>query len=513
MMKHLLLAAFIFIGTLTMLVLPAPAMAGGVTFNVRQYGAAGDGTRMDTAALQQAIDAAATAGGGTVVFSPGRYLSASLDLKSHVTLQLDEGATLLGSPHRQDYRPGKVFGLLRADQQQDIAVCGKGTIDGQGILLAADTERLSKEKKLPNAKEFSRPMLISFRNCKNVTMRDITLKDSASWVERYQDCEHLTVENIKVRSISVANNDGIDIDGCVHAVMRGCDIDSEDDGICLKSDDQACEDVLVENCRVRSSCNALKFGTSSVGGFKNVICRNIEIYDTYEDAIALHIVDGGAMENVQISHIKITGSQNAIFIRLGNRKGAIGTLRGVTISDVTAEILDRPRASMNKLQASEVMTKHRPTLITSSIVGLPGHPVQDITLRNITIIYGGVGSTPQPGQPRLDSLAKVPEKATGYPQGSMFGVLPAWGFYCRHAEGIKFENVTLRVKDKDYRPALVCDDARNIELNGFHVETAGSEPVIVLNDVQGATIHDSAAPPGASSFVKTMGSTRDVQGP
>ena len=95
----------------------------------------------------------------------------------------------------------------------------------------------------------------------------------------------------------------------------------------------------------------------------------------------------------------------------------------------------------------------------------------------------------------------------------MFGVLPAWGFYCRHAEGIKFDNVTLRVKDKDYRSALVCDDARNIELNGFHVESAGSEPVIVLNDVQGATIHNSAAPPGASSFVKTMGSTRDVQGP
>ena len=157
---------------MAMMGLPASAMASGATFNVRQYGAAGDGTRMDTAALQQAIDAAANAGGGTVAFPPGRYLSASLDLKSHVTLQLDEGATLLGSPHRQDYRPGKVFGLLRADQLQDIGVCGKGTIDGQGILLAADTERLSKEKKLPNAKEFSRPMLISFRNCKNVTIRD-----------------------------------------------------------------------------------------------------------------------------------------------------------------------------------------------------------------------------------------------------------------------------------------------------------------------------------------------------
>src|SRR5208283_2144905 len=122
--------------------------------------------------------------------------------------------------------------------------------------------------------------------------------------------------NIKVRSLAALNNDGIDIDGCAHVAVRGCDIDSEDDGICLKSGDRACDDVMVENCRVRSSCNALKFGTSSVVGFKNVTCRNLEIYDTYSSAIALEIVDGGEMENVHISHIKITDSNNAIFVRL-----------------------------------------------------------------------------------------------------------------------------------------------------------------------------------------------------
>jgi polygalacturonase len=231
--------------TLALLVLPAVAAAGGATFNVRQFGAVGDGTHMDTASLQQAIDAAANAGGGTVLFPAGRYLSASLDLKSHVTLQLDEGATLLGSPHKSDYRNVNFYGLLLADNQQDIAVCGKGVIDGQGVLLAADTRRLWKEKKLPNAREGERPVIINFRNCTNVIVRDITLKDSASWVENYRDCTHLTVENIKVRSISVANNDGIDIDGCAHVVIRDCDIDSADDGICLKSDDRACEDVLV----------------------------------------------------------------------------------------------------------------------------------------------------------------------------------------------------------------------------------------------------------------------------
>jgi len=502
-------------GTLvmTMLVLPAAAVGDNSAFNVRHYGATGDGTNMDTAAIQRAIDAAADAGGGTVILPPGRYLSGSLGLKSHVTLQLDKGAALLGSPHRLDYRKVNFHGLLLADQQQDITICGKGTIAGQGTLLAADTEHLWKQGKLPDAKEGQRPVLINFRNCKNVTVRDITLKDSACWVEEYRDCEHLTVENLTVRSIAALNNDGLDIDGCAHVAVRGCDIDSEDDGICLKSVDKACDDVLVENCRVRSSCNALKFGTGSSVGFKNVICRNLEIYDTYISAIALEIVDGGEMENVHISHIKITGSHNAIFVRLGHRNvnGAVGSLHGVTLSDITAEIPNMPPGRMDKFPGPDPY--HHSMLVTASVTGLPGHPVQDVTLKNITIVYGGIGSVPQPGSLRLDSLAQVPECAANYPESTMFGTLPAWGFYCRHAGGIKFDNVTLRVQGKDYRPCLLCDDVRNIELNGFHVESAGSEPVIVLNDVQGATIGDSAAPPGAVSFVKLMGSTRDVRGP
>jgi hypothetical protein len=495
----------------TMTVWPASALASGRPFDVRQYGATGDGTNLDTAALQQAIDAAANAGGGTVVFSPGRYLSGSLDLKSHVTLQLDKGATLLGSPHQPDYRKVNFHGLLLADRQQDITICGKGVIDGQGTLLAADTERLWKAGKLPTATEGQRPMLINFRNCTNVTVRDLTLKDSACWVEDYRDCEHLAIENLTVRSLAAMNNDGIDIDGCAHVVVRGCDIDSEDDGICLKSGDKPCDDVLVENCRVRSSCNALKFGTASVAGFKNIICRNLEIYDTYISGIALEIVDGGEMENVQISHIRITDSHNAIFIRLGHRNvnGAVGSLHGVSLSDITAEIPNLPPDQMNKFPGPNPY--HTPMLITASITGLPGHPVQDISLKNITIIYGGIGSVPMPGQPRLDSLVKIPECARNYPECRMFGILPAWGFYCRHAEGIKFDQVTLRVKGSDYRPALVCDDVRDIVLNGFHVGAAGSEPVIVLNDVQGATIRDSTAPLGAGTFVKAMGSTWDVQ--
>lgn len=367
-----------------------------------------------------------------------------------------------------------------------------------------------------------RPCLINFRKCKGVTVRDVTLKDAGQWVEDYRECENLLIEGIKVRSNTGYNNDGIDIDGCKNVVVRGCDIDSEDDGICLKSGSNPCEDVLVENCRLRSSCNGLKLGTASVGGFRNITCRNLEIYDTYHSGIALEVVDGGVMENVNVSHVTITNTSSAIFVRLAHRNtnGEVGSIKGVTISDVTAEIPDRPKNLMNKFPDKE-HAYHPVTLITSSITGQPGHPVRDITLENIRLIYGGIGAEPRPRvtdviQDKLLSWtnpAEVPELPDTYPDAHRFGTLPAWAFYCRHAAGLKFKNITLQVQGKDYRPALVCDDVKDLELDRFRVESAGSEPVIVLNDVQGALITNSVPPSGAVSFVKTTGGTQGVQGP
>lgn len=496
------------------LAVTAVASSYASTFDVKKYGAIGDGVTMDTAALQKVIDAAADAGGGTVIFPEGKYLSGSIDLKSHVTLRLEENAVLLGSTNQQDYHKANYHALVVADGQKDIGICGKGTIDGQGTALSADTEMLWKQGQLPDARENERPLVINFRGCDHVTVRDITLKNSACWVEDYRDCDHVTVENIKVRSNAAYNNDGIDLDGCVHTVVRGCDIDSEDDAICLKSGDRACDDVLVENCRLRSSCNGLKFGTASHGGFKNIICRNLTIYDVYISAIALEIVDGGEMENVRISDVNITDSNNPLFIRLGHRNihGEIGSVHGVTISNVTAEIPDRPAVDFNKFPTIDVHNR-RPTLLTAAIIGLPAHPVKDVMLQNINITYGGIGSTPRAGQPDLNTLSKVPERTSDYPEIIPFGTLPAWGFYCRHAEGIQFSNVTLRVRGTDYRPALLCDDVSSVTLDKVQVKSAGAEPTIVLNDVQGATIRNSPAPPGATQFLKTMGTSSDIIAP
>jgi hypothetical protein len=486
--------------------------AGAATFDIRRHGAVGDGKAMDTQAIQKAIDAAAAAGGGTVVFPPGRYLSGSVHLKSHVKLHLEKGATLLGSTRVSDYRKLNFLGLILANQQENIGISGAGTIDGQGKILADSVMGPVVGGKHPYAREDKRPVLINFRSCRKVVVRDITLRESACWVQLYRDCDQLHIENITVRTMAAITNDGLDIDGCSRVVVRGCDIDSEDDGICLKSSGRLCEDVLIENCRVRSSCNALKFGTASRKGFKNITCRNLEIYDTYISAIALEQVDGGIMENIHISKIRITDTNNAIFVRLGHRKGdgPAGSVRGVTISDVTAEIPDRPRAEMNKFPP---YWRHQcTTLITASITGLPGAPVRDVTLRNITMVYGGIGSTPKRGHLSLNQLDQVPECAANYPESKMFGVLPAWGLYCRHAERVRLENITLQVRGKDYRPALVCDDVKDILLDRFTVRSAGSSPVIVLKDVTGAIIRNSPPPPQATRFIEAMGRTSPIKG-
>lgn len=483
-----------------------PLAAGD--FNVRSYGAAGDGKSLDTHAIQKAIDAAAQAKGGRVIFQAGSYLSGSIRLKSHVKLHLEKGATLLGSTDASHYQRLNFLALVMADQQENIGISGEGTIDGQGKILAEAVIAPIKPGQFPDAGEAKRPVLLNFRNCRDIAVQDVTLRESACWVQLYRDCDRVLIENITVRTMAAITNDGLDIDGCSDVVVRGCDIDSEDDAVCLKSSRRLCGNVLIENCRIRSTCNAMKFGTASAKGFKDITVRNLEIHDTYFSGIALEIVDGGVMENVNISKVRMTTTNNPLFIRLGHRnaKGPVGSIKGVTISDVTAEIPNRKKSEMNKFP--DYWRHQCTTLITGSITGLPGHPVRGVTLRNITITYGGIGDSPRPDHILLENLTKVPECAQHYPESKMFGVLPAWGLYCRHADGLTFENVTLKVSGRDYRSAVVFDDVRNLKLNRFNVLSSGKESAMVLHDVQAATILNSRGP--TAKWIETRGNSKDV---
>ena len=455
--------------------------------NVKDFGAIGDGLTLDTVALQKAIEACAAGGGGTVWFPPGRYLSGTLFLKSRVTLRLDSGATLLGSRRLEDY-PWTLASirsyadnytgrsLIYGEQLEQIGLEGRGVIDGQGGAFKGPYQ--------------ARPYLLRIIGCRDVSVRDVTLKDSAMWVQHYLACEGVRLDGLTVRSKCNANNDGIDLDGCQQVRIANCDIQSGDDAIALKSTlERPCKQVVVANCLLSSDCNAFKLGTESNGGFENILLSNCALYDTRLAGLALEVVDGGTLDGVSISHVTMQNVKGPIFIRLGNRgrpfkadpaAPGIGSLRNVSLSDIQA-------------------TGAGPT--GCSITGLPGHPVEKVTLSQIRIRFAG-------GRKEADARRAVPEKPGAYPEYSMFGVLPAFGFYCRHARHLAFEHVDVSAAAPEERPSLTCEDVEALRLFAWRAESGvPGAPVIRFAEVREASIHGCVAPEQTGAFLQVGGRT------
>jgi hypothetical protein len=460
-----------------------PALAAD--YKASMFGIKSNGTTLNTTTIQKAIDYIHDKGGGRLVFYVGRYLTGCIQLKSNVSIQLEEGAILVGSTNIYDYNFDTPYSsLIFAYQAGNIGINGKGVIDGQGRELSYNLLDQIHKGILTDDLNYDRPTTrrprgIYFRECKNVEITGIVIKNSANWVQEYDQCENLKIDRITVDSKAFWNNDGLDIVDCKDVKVTNSFIDASDDAICFKSHDatKICENVEVRNCVARSSANGIKFGTMTAGGYRNFKIINNKVYDTFRSAITIATPDGGSIDNILVDSLFAYNTGNAIYLRIGARsnKERRGSMSNITIQNMVAEIpATKPDAGYEYEGPVEDLPRN---ISPAAIVGLPGQEITNVTLRNIRLVYpGGSNNNYAYRGTKPADLDSIPEMASAYPEFSQFKELPSWGFYVRHARNITFENVTLSAKAADYRPAIVLDDVKGALLTGMkYIEPGGGK--------------------------------------
>ncbi len=444
------------------------------------FGINSNGTTLNTRSIQFALDYINKQGGGRLIFYVGRYLTGTLHMRSNVTIHLDEGAVLLGSLVPFDYEPRTnpfMTALLLADNVENFGITGKGMIDGQGQQVARnfvdviDKGLIKDQFRSGRPEAETRPMIIYFRSCKNILIKSIIFKNSASWNQTYDQCKNLKVDSITVDNKAYWNEDGIDIVDCDSVSVTNSYIDAADDGICLKSHDPKvfCNNIFVRNNIIRTSANAIKFGTASLGGFKNVRIINNKVFDTYRSAIALEAVDGGFIENIEVDSLLVINTGNVIFLRVGERWGEkTARMNNITIKNVVADV---PATKPDAGYSYEGPVEDLPRNISPGIIitGLPNKKITNVTISNVQMKHAG-GGNPMYAKVALDELDKVPEFPDRYPDFSMFKELPAWGIYIRHARQITISNIGLTADKKDFRMPIVTDDVQSSTFSGIKIK-------------------------------------------
>jgi polygalacturonase len=403
--------------------------------DVKTFGALGDGVTKDTAAIQAAIDSCAKTG-GVVDLHDGTYLSGMITLRSNIDLRIEATATLKGSQDDADYpdtHPATTNGqllncnktLIYANNATNLVIDGLGTIDGSG----ANPKWVGKEA--------TRPMAIFIVLSTDVTIQDVTVKDAGMWGVVNMETNHLVIQRIHVHSPFGPTRDGIDIVDCHHVLIDSVDVYSEDDSICLKSGSAwGVYDVTVRNSHIFQSsvANALKLGTASSGSFKKVLFENIVIDDADKAAMAVESVDGAAIDGIQFQNIQFHKTGSAVFILLGRRGNPpqVGSIQNISFTNITGD------------------TRHPwGSAISGTTIGSTTYSLQNINFNNVHVTNQG-GLTTIPSDP--------PEYAGQYPDPNLWGNLPAFGYYIRHANGVSFDKASSTMaQPSDARPAIKKD--------------------------------------------------------
>ena len=480
-------------------------------FNVRSFGAAGDGQQLDSPAINKAIDAAA-AGGGTVYLPAGTYLSGSIHLQSNIHLLIDAGATILGAPQNlnaydeTETFPGVAFqdgghcyfhnSLIWGENLTNVFISGHGTINGGG--LDRNPKILDEmcgygHFPTPNTKTYPPVRIgnksIALKLCKNVLIRDVTIFHGGHFAILVTGCDNLTIDNVTIDT----NRDGMDLDCCRNTVVSNCRVNSpSDDGICPKStyalgELRLTENLTIVNCQVsgfvegtlldgtmkpaKGGMGRIKFGTEASGGFRNCTIANCTFRSCH--GLALEEVDGGILENITINNLSMMDAHDyAIYLTTGkrNRTPDLATnsrMKNIFISNVIAD-------GVSKMSGIQVM-------------GLPEQPIENVHLENIRLISKGGGTAD-------DAAINPKELGNGYPEPGKIGTLPAYGIFARHVKDLELANIHVSFQTNDLRAAAVFDDVQGLDIDNLKMQTAdGVKAALFAPNVSGLMIRNTPA--------------------
>ncbi|MGA9670000.1 MAG: glycoside hydrolase family 28 protein [Terracidiphilus sp.] len=505
-------------------VVAAPALG---IFDVRKYGATGDGKTLDSDAVNRAIDAAAAAGGGVVLFPAGTYLCFSIHLKSQIHLHLEQGSTILAAesplPGQQTGYNGGVYdaaepntawdayqdyghnhwhnSLLWGEDIHDLSITGPGLIYGKGLSFGANRTPRGNYPIYTAEQAGVGNKAIALKNCRNVLLRDFSMLKGGHFCLLLTGVDNLTIDNLKMDT----DRDGMDIDCCQNVRVSNCTVNSPwDDGICPKSSyalgyARPTRNLTITNCWVTGyyelgsvldgtfkkfapdfrvpRTGRIKCGTESNGGFINVTISNCVFEGC--NGYALESVDGALLEDLTITNTTMRDLVSGpLFMRLGARlrgpkeSTKVGTMRRVLISNLTC--FNAPRQS-------------------SILTGIPGYSIEDVKLSNIYVETVGGGTAE-------DGKVQPPELENGYPDPGRFGPMPAAGFFLRHMKNLEMSHVEIANTTPDARPAFYLSD---VERADFFAVTAprNGDGVFALHGVKDLRIGWSRAAADATLSV------------
>jgi hypothetical protein len=491
------------------------------TFSVRDFGAQGDGLALDTHAIQATIDACSLAGGGTVFVPAGDYLTGTIILKDNIDLHLAAQARLLGSTNLADY-PGRsgpqqdnaeLYGelldhcLIIARGVNNVQISGSGIIDGQGKAFPYGSEgfNFEDESAAADTQPHIRPNLLHLSEITNLRLSGITLQHSASWCCHIDRCKEVRLDGVHLFNRANQNNDGFDLTSCEDVMIANCHIDCGDDAFALKEGGIR---ITITNCIISTRWAAFRIGPEAHGVFRDITVSNCVVHDTYGSGIKIQEVEGGVMENILFDNIVMDNVTGPISMRLGGYLGwknerkeslPIGILRNIRFSNIRARVADNAYPLPHEVPAFPGEVKS-----CINISGVEGYAIENVTLSGIHITFPGGGTAD-------DAARAVLELRDHYPEYHMFGVLPAYALYLRHARGITLENVTFDTAQADLRPAIVCEDVADLELSNVRAAIHPAAPAVMrLRGVRGAFIHGCRPTTPAALFARIEGASRDI---